>query len=255
MSEHCRNPNLEAAPQPPKPTLAAALRRPGHAARVAIALARGHWHRLYYRLRGIRFRAGRNLRLFAPLSVRGPGEIILGDNVVILETPTFWTYSREAKIVVGDNTIMGATSFGCVKEIRIGRRCIIARASLIDTDFHSTRVDRWMPDAPVRVAPIVIGDNVWISQHAGIMPGTRIGHNSVVSFGAVCMRDFPENVIIVGNPARVASPVQQRPADAPPFDPASAAYDPSLAMHAVAAGGAALAATAAAAADSISRMA
>jgi maltose O-acetyltransferase len=44
---------------------------------------------------------------------------------------------------------------------------------------------------------------VWIGAHAGILPGTRIGKNSVVGFGAVCSGEFPANVIIAGNPARV----------------------------------------------------
>jgi acetyltransferase-like isoleucine patch superfamily enzyme len=56
----------------------------------------------------------------------------------------------------------------------------------------------------VRVLPVNIGANVWIGQNAGILPGTRIGDNSVVSFGAVCAREYPPNVIIAGNPAKVA---------------------------------------------------
>ena len=198
-----------------KSLLAAVLERPGHALGVALALARGYRQRLYFRLAGVRFRAGRNLRLFAPIDVRGPGEVVLGDDVTVLETPTFTTHSREARIVVGDGTVMGSATFGCVQEIRIGRRCIVARASFLDTDFHSARADRWASDAPVRVAPVEVGDNVWIAQDAAVLPGAAIGENSVVSFGAVVMRSFPENVIIVGNPAKVAAPVQQRPAEAP----------------------------------------
>jgi acetyltransferase-like isoleucine patch superfamily enzyme len=77
----------------------------------------------------------------------------------------------------------------------------------MDTDFHSTRADRHNPTASVRVAPVHVGDNVWIAHSAGLLPGTRIGNNSVVSFGSVCMREYPENVVIMGNPARVAAPV------------------------------------------------
>ncbi|MDQ3811340.1 MAG: acyltransferase [Chloroflexota bacterium] len=133
--------------------------------------------------------------------------MVFGDNVVLLDTATPWTYSREARIVIGDNVTMGATQFGCMREIVIGRDCILARASIMDTDFHSTRADRRSDGAPVRVAPVHVGDNVWIGQSAGILPGTRIGKNSVVSFGAVCMREYPENVIIMGNPAKVAMPI------------------------------------------------
>jgi carbonic anhydrase/acetyltransferase-like protein (isoleucine patch superfamily) len=213
MIEHVTNSHHLAPSARHKSLLAAVLERPGHAVSVALALARGHWQRLWFRLTGVRFRAGRNLRLFAAITVRGPGEVVLGDDVTVLESPTFTTHEREARIVVGDGTVMGAATFGCAKEIRIGSRCIVARAHFLDTDFHSTRADRWSPDAPVRVAPVRIGDNVWISQHAAILPGTSIGENSVVSFGAVVMRSFPENVIIVGNPAKVAAPVQQCPAE------------------------------------------
>jgi acetyltransferase-like isoleucine patch superfamily enzyme len=73
----------------------------------------------------------------------------------------------------------------------------------MDTDFHSVRIDRHDPTAPVRVAAIVLEDNVWVGAQAGILPGTRIGANSVVGFGAVCAGVFPENVVIAGNPAKV----------------------------------------------------
>ncbi len=109
--------------------------------------------------------------------------------------------------MIGDNVTMGATQFGCMREIVIGRDCILARASIMDTDFHSTRADRRTDAAPVRVAPVHVGENVWIGQSAGILPGTKIGKNSVVSFGAVCMREYPENVIIMGNPAKVVMPI------------------------------------------------
>ncbi|MDQ3950242.1 MAG: acyltransferase [Gemmatimonadota bacterium] len=185
-----------------------ARREPGRALAVARALIKGHLYRLYYRVRGSRFRAGRNLRVYGSLSIRGPGEVVFGDNVVVYGRPTPWTYARQARIVVGDNVILGRAEFGCAREIVIGRDCIIGRCYIMDTDFHSTRADRWSPDAPVRVASVHIGANVWVGQNAAILPGVRIGENSVVSFGAVCAREYPPNVIIAGNPARVAGQIQ-----------------------------------------------
>ncbi|MFN8652029.1 MAG: acyltransferase [Gemmatimonadales bacterium] len=183
------------------------LASPGHALSVGMALARGHWTRLWCRVRGVRFTAGKGLRVFGKLSIRGPGQVIFGDNVGVWETVTPWTYDRDAVITVGDNVMLGGTKFGCKKEITIGKDTIIATASLTDTDFHSIKADRRQPGAAVRVAPIVIAENVWIGQFAGILPGTRIGQNSVVSFGAICMREYPANVVIVGNPAKVAMPL------------------------------------------------
>ncbi len=181
-----------------------ALADPRRAARAAVALLRGHAYKLYYRLRGRRFRAGRNLRVFGRLSVKGPGEVVLGDNVAVYGPATPWTYTPESRILIGDDVIVGEAQFGCAREIVIGPGSIVGRCNIMDTDFHSTRADRRFPDAPVRVVPVHIGANVWIGQNAGILPGTRIGDNSVVSFGAVCAREYPANVIIAGNPAKVA---------------------------------------------------
>jgi len=179
---------------------------PRRAVVIAIALLKGFLYRAYYRVRGIRFRAGRNFRVYGRLSIRGPGEVIFGDNVAVFGPTTPWTYTREARIVVGDNVNLEAR-FGCVREIVIGRDSLIGRCNIIDTDFHSTRADRRSPNAPIRVAPVHIGTNTWIGHNAGILPGTRIGDNSVVSFGAVCAREYPPNVIIAGNPAKVAGKI------------------------------------------------
>ncbi len=198
-------------PSAGSPSVAAILRRaraePRRAAAAARAIAVGYVCRGFHRLLGRRLQAGRNLRVFGWLSLRGPGEVILGDDVVIRGLATLWTYTREARIVVGDGVNMAGTAFGCVREIRIGRMSIIARAQIRDTDFHSLAANRRSPDAQVRVAPVHIGDNVWIGDRAAILPGTRIGDNSVVSFGALCGREYPANVVILGNPAKVAAPI------------------------------------------------
>jgi len=51
--------------------------------------------------------------------------------------------------------------------------------------------------------PITIGDNVWLGSGAIVLPGVRIGANTVVGAGAVVTRDLPPDVVAVGNPARV----------------------------------------------------
>ena len=51
--------------------------------------------------------------------------------------------------------------------------------------------------------PITVEDNVWIGGGAIILPGVRIGENSVIGGGAVVTKDIPANSVAVGNPARV----------------------------------------------------
>ncbi|MEO8195041.1 MAG: acyltransferase [Gemmatimonadales bacterium] len=191
------------APVKPVARLARALREPGRALRIGLALVRGHCYKAWYRLIGKQVTVGRNFRVFGSLRVRGKGRVVFGDDVVVLGHVTPWTYDKGARIVIGDQVMLGDTRFGCVHEIVIGRNCLLGRCRIMDTDFHSVRADRRFDDAPVRVAPVFIADNVWIGQDTGILPGTRIGENSVVSFGAVCVREYPSNVVITGNPARV----------------------------------------------------
>ena len=183
--------------------LARALREPRVASREARAILKGLWCRVWYPLRRVRFRAGRNLRISGRLIIRGPGTVVFGDNVRVGMTVTPWTYAADAVITIGSDSFINGTSFGCQREIRVGARAILGRASIMDTDFHSVGVDRHRPDAPVRVAPVILGDNVWVAAQAGLLPGTRIGENSVVGFGAICAGVFPDNAVIAGNPAKV----------------------------------------------------
>jgi acetyltransferase-like isoleucine patch superfamily enzyme len=145
---------------------------------------------------------GRNFRVIGWLDVKGPGQVVLGDNVVVDRTVTAWTYADDAVLSVGDDSYLNGTRFGCRSRITIGSRAILGDANIFDTDFHSTAANRWDKNASVRVRPITIANNVWVGSEAGILPGTSVGENSVVGFGAVCSGPFEANVIIAGNPAR-----------------------------------------------------
>ena len=161
----------------------------------------------YFRLRGVRFKCGPRLRVFGRLQLRGPGEVLFGSNVAVHGKVTPWTHAPGARIVIGDNVVLSSTRFGCVSEITIEKDSLVADARIMDTDFHSIRADRRDPNAPVRVAPVHVSENVWISASAALLPGTKIGRNSVVGLGAVCMGTFPADQVILGNPARAVMPI------------------------------------------------
>ena len=177
-------------------TLRAAIRSPFKALSVSRALLKGQLCRLSCRMRGVRFECGRNLRVYGKLSIVGPGLVRFGDDVVVDMVVTPWTYDPGATIEVGDGTYLNGTQFGCARHIAIGARSILARASVMDTNFHSTAVDRHESGASVKVAPVHIGSNVWVAANVGILPGTMIGDNSVVGFGAVCSGSYPANALI-----------------------------------------------------------
>ncbi|WP_082172301.1 MULTISPECIES: DapH/DapD/GlmU-related protein [Serratia] len=52
------------------------------------------------------------------------------------------------------------------------------------------------------IAPINIGENVWIGAGAVILPGVRIGNNSIIAANSVVTSDVPANVLYAGAPAK-----------------------------------------------------
>lgn len=54
-----------------------------------------------------------------------------------------------------------------------------------------------------RLAPITVGDRVFIGARAIVMPGVAIGDDSIVAAGAVVTKSVPAGSIVGGNPARV----------------------------------------------------
>jgi acetyltransferase-like isoleucine patch superfamily enzyme len=56
----------------------------------------------------------------------------------------------------------------------------------------------------------VIEDNVRIFVNSVILPGIRVGKNSIIGAGSVVTKDVPPNVVVMGNPARVIQHLDQK---------------------------------------------
>lgn len=50
------------------------------------------------------------------------------------------------------------------------------------------------------IAPVYIGNNVFIGTGTIILPGVTIGDNVIVGAGSVVTKDVPSNSVVVGNP-------------------------------------------------------
>lgn len=140
----------------------------------------------------------------------------------------------DKKIVIGDNSYIrgrlsispagGQISIGewcyvghrseifSISSIKIGNRVLIAHdVNIVDNTSHSLDpVERHnhyrhtitlgrpkrMEDLPgVKVGPIVIQDDVWISFGVTILKGVTIGARSVIAAGSIVTHDVPSDVL------------------------------------------------------------
>lgn len=115
------------------------------------------------------------------------------------------------------------TDFG--KHITLGKHVFINRNAMfvdlggITLDDHvliGPRVNlitvNHLIDPPNRrgllTKPIHIKKNAWIGAAATVLPGVTIGENSVVAAGAIVTKDVPDNVIVVGSPAKIIKKIE-----------------------------------------------
>jgi acetyltransferase-like isoleucine patch superfamily enzyme len=110
---------------------------------------------------------------------------------------------RKRGMGIGKNCRIYTEHFGSEPWlIRIGDHCTVTSGVRFVTHDGSCWVFREEHPGLQDFAPIIVEDNCFIGVNAIILPGTRIGPNSVVAAGAVVARDVPPNTVAGGVPAR-----------------------------------------------------
>lgn len=88
--------------------------------------------------------------------------------------------------------------------LHIGKNVMMGPDVTILTHTHNIeRIDIPMRLQGMRVAEVVIGNDVWIGMRVIIMPGVKVGDGVVIGAGAVVTKDVPDFAIVGGVPAKV----------------------------------------------------
>jgi acetyltransferase-like isoleucine patch superfamily enzyme len=173
-----------------------------------LARAAGWLTTLPYRARPKRVQIGQGLLGNGRLRIAGPGRVLLGRGVNAwshAEVNRLTTTDAGAVISIGANVRLNGCTLIAARRIEVGPDCVLGSCEVRD---HLPVLGRLSAGDP-GPRPVVIEANVWIGGQATILPGVRIGRNSVVGLHAVVFEDVPPGCIVAGNPARIVRSLDQ----------------------------------------------
>lgn len=116
----------------------------------------------------------------------------------------------QGRLRLGERTYVGHNSvlYGA-GDLQIGRDVLIGPGVILTSQGHGfEKPGLKVCEHELVLAPVVIGDDVWIGAGAVVVPGVTVGEGAVVAAGAVVTRDVLPYQVVAGVPAR---PLRERP--------------------------------------------
>jgi acetyltransferase-like isoleucine patch superfamily enzyme len=113
-------------------------------------------------------------------------------------------YLRRQGMKIGNNCLISTMNFSTEPFlIELGDHVAIADDTEIVTHDGGIWCFRDEISNADLFGKIKIGNNVFIGNNCTILPNTIIGNNCIIGTGSVVRGKFPDNSVIIGNPAKV----------------------------------------------------
>ena len=111
-----------------------------------------------------------------------------------------------ATVDVGPGAFINGAMLHAKREIRIGCDLRMGFGSrILDADLHDVDCE-----TPERIAPVSIGDRVWLGADVLVLRGASIGDDVVIGAGSVVTGAIPARCVAVGAPARPVRSIASR---------------------------------------------
>ena len=111
------------------------------------------------------------------------GMIHIGNNLAIEQNVNI--ISGTAVLNIGNDTTISANVF------------------ISNVDHEYTDVNKSVMDQQLQFKETQIGNSCFIGYGAVILPGTKLGNQCIVGANAVVRGTYPDNCVLVGNPAKI----------------------------------------------------
>ncbi len=134
-------------------------------------------------------------------------KVLIGNDCTIEKNIYFrydGIYSPNPSIIIGEKSFIGHDcEFNISGEINIGIQCAIASGCKFVDHNHGfgTREKNMIVQEPT-IAPIKIGDDVWLGANVVVLKGVNIEKGVIVAAGSVVTKNIPAYEIWGGIPAK-----------------------------------------------------
>lgn len=139
------------------------------------------------------------------IACTGEGGRICLAELVSLDRGVDLKVHQSGEMSIGDRTFIGP--YSCISgygKISIGKDCLIASNVAITAHNHAfSDTEKTIREQGFTVQGITIEDDCWLGSAVQVVDGVTIGKGSIVSLGAVVMKDIPPYSIAAGVPAKV----------------------------------------------------
>lgn len=127
--------------------------------------------------------------------------------------------SKHKRIIFGNDVqINDYVHISAIEKVDIGNNVLMASHIYISDNSHGYYDGSNCDSSPLtppkdrayKVAPVKIGDNVWLGEGVIVMPGVEIGSGCVIGAHSIVNKSIPSNCIAVGSPAKVIKKYSQQ---------------------------------------------
>jgi len=122
---------------------------------------------------------------------------LIGKNVSIGTNSTIEPGNK-----IGNNVRIHSGCF--LENVTLERGCFIGSGVVFTDDLHPV-----CPRYEECVGGAYVEENVSIGANSTILPGVRIGKNSLIAAGTLVHKDVPANVVFGGNPGKVIKKIKE----------------------------------------------